>query len=484
MNKKQLAMLPAIALLGSLLTSCSKQFTQNDQLQPEALNGVSVTELRSFADPQFNLLGFGYDLTGNYASATSATYQIIDVARLNAEQPGRVEIIQTQGQDQQLVSGINCEDYTKSLSLRLEVTAKLKMFSTTLKSAFSDSSAYSSKFVYSSYNVLIKQRTLKFAADTSLLRKYLTPAFKADIVASTPAALVSRYGTHVMSGILLGAKLNFLYQSQTRNEDRFRAASAGLNVAAGSIFSVNVQGAASSSYSSKNFYQRLYYQTVGGDPTKGLFGTIVLSDNPNQTVPKIDVSAWQSSATLANSELVDINFNGLIPIYDLISDPVKRTAVKDYVTQYLIDHQVKTSTDPVHVYYHYGGNNHTMTIDPTNYDYAGNGWTYLGNNFHAFTSQVEGSQAVHEFYHPTNHNHVFTINRFDWPYEQNGFQYFGPAFYAFTTQVAGSLPVHAFYHQGNNDHTYTINRYDYPYEQNGWTYLGVAFYAFKTPYIR
>lgn len=482
MNKKHVAILPAIALLGSLLSSCSKQLTQKDQLHPEELKGASIAELRGFADAQYNLLGFGYDLTGTYGSATSATYQVIDVARLSTEQPGRVEIIQTQGQDQQLISGINCENYSRNLSQKLEVTDTLKLFSGTLKSAFQDSSAYSSKYVYSSYNIQIKQRTLKFAADNSVLRNYLSAAFKADILSSSPALLVSRYGTHVMSGILLGAKLNFMYQARTRSEDRSSAASSGLKTAAGTSFNVNVEGAAGSSYSSTNTSQRLYYQTIGGDPTKGLFGIIDLTNGT--PAPKIDIAAWQGSASLANSELIDINRNGLIPIYDLIADPVKSAAVKAYVIQYLIDHQIKTNSDPVRVYYNTIINHHTMTIDPYDYDYAGNNWTDVGINFHAFTSQVEGSLPVYEYINYTSGNHVFTIVKDDYPYAQNNFVLLGIKFYAFRTPVPGSVPVHVLHNSGINNHTYTIDRYSYPFEQHGYTYLGVGFYAFRYPVAR
>lgn len=481
MNKKHVAILPAIALLGSLLSSCSKEFTQKDQLHTAELKGASVAELRGFADSQYNLLGFGYDLTGTYGSATSATYQVIDVARLSTEQPGRVEIIQTQGQDQQLISGINCENYSRNLSQQLQATDTLKLFSSTLKSAFHDSSSYSSKYVYSSYTIQLKQRTLKFTADNSVLRNYLSAAFQADILSGSPALLVSRYGTHVMSGILLGAKLNFLYQSQTRNADRSSAASAGLKVATGASFNVNVEGAANSSYSSTNSFQRLYYQAVGGDPTKGLLGIIDLN---GAVSPKIDITAWQNSATLANSELIDINRNGLIPIYDLIADPAKSAAVKAYVIQYLIDHQIKTSTDPVRMYYNGLLNHHTMTIDPNDYDYAGYNWTDIGIGFHAFTSQVNGALPVYEYISTESGDHVFTINRNEYPYEQHHFMLMGIKFYAFLTQVPGSLPVHSFYRANMSNHTYTIDRYNYPYEQDGYIYQGISFYAFKYPVAR
>ncbi|NML38663.1 hypothetical protein HHL17_15755 [Chitinophaga sp. G-6-1-13] len=43
-------------------------------------------------------------------------------------------------------------------------------------------------------------------------------------------------------------------------------------------------------------YDQKTARNAAGDPTKGLFGTIVLGDNPGSTVPKIDISGWQYHA--------------------------------------------------------------------------------------------------------------------------------------------------------------------------------------------
>lgn len=461
------------------LTSCTKhEMSDRSDLIPSK-NLSAVSGLVSTADAKFNLLGYGYNLLGEYSNARSATYKVIDVDRLDAEQTGRVEIIPTQGQDSRLQNGINAEDYAKGISGSLEVTRGFKLFPLTIKAAFRDSSSLSTKYVYSSYSILVKQRTYKFAAGAELLRNYVTPAFTMDVQNATPAELISRYGTHILSDILLGAKLDLMYQAQTRNEDRIKAASGGINAGVKGVFTIDVKGAENSTYASRNFSQMLHYRTVGGDPTRALIGDIYLGNDPNQTVPKINVSSWQESATLANSELIEINEKGLIPIYELIADPAKRAAVAAYVNQYMIDNQIKSSTDPVTVFYNGRSDDHVYTIDKTDYPYAQNGWVDLGTNFHAFASQIPGTQPVHVFYHGGSGDHVYTINRYDYPYESNGWTYLGVNFYAFTTQVAGTAPVHVFYTERGGDHVYTINRNDYPYEQRGYRYLGINFYAYK-----
>ncbi|MGY0039820.1 MAC/perforin domain-containing protein [Pedobacter sp. NJ-S-72] len=168
-------------------------------------------------------------------------------------------------------------------------------------------------------------------------------SFIADAQKSTPQNIVARYGTHVLSNIVLGGKISFLYRSETKNTDRIKAAMAGINMPLAKIFGITADINTDSKESLKNYSQSINYKTVGGDPTISLIGQIPIGKD----LPVINVTSWQSSVTIENSQLIDIRSNGLIPIYELIPDAGKRSLVKAYVEKYILNSQISSSPEPI-----------------------------------------------------------------------------------------------------------------------------------------
>ncbi len=461
-----------ILLLLAVFASCKKQSQVNLPSDQKVSKNNSLRPM-SAGDGQTDVLGYGYDITGEYGTSSSAKFSVINVAALKADHPTRVELDQSTMQEGRLVAGDNAQSYLKQVSAKISSSLNIGIFKGTISGSYSDNDAFSSKYVYSSFSLIIQQKRLKINADYTLLKQYLQPSFLQDVQNGTPESIVNSYGTHVLTDFKLGAKLEALYRSETKKANRTVAATAGVDVSVKTIFSINTGYNYSLNDTYDNTYQTLHYRTYGGDPTKSLMGSVPLGGG----MPTINISDWQSSATPENSELIDISTGGLIPIYELIDDPTKKAAVMTYVNQYLAANQVNVTPVPIHVFYQPNDINHVYTAFFNDYPYQQNGFTYLGTNFKAYASQIDGTQPVHAFYSPSGTNHTYTINRFDYPYEQNGYIYHGISFYAYTTQVPGSVPVHVFYHPGGVNHTYTINRYDYPYAQNGYQYLGVNFYA-------
>ncbi|PJJ84029.1 MAC/perforin domain-containing protein [Mucilaginibacter auburnensis] len=461
-------------LLFTIFASCKKTSIENSPT-PKLDSASKPPKLATMSsgDGVHDLLGYGYDVTGVYANPISSKFSVIDVARLKADFPTRVESQASTLQDLRLVAGENAQSYLKNLATNVSSSLTLGIFKGSISGSFSDNESFSSKYVYSSFNLIIHQKILRLNASYSILKQYLQPTFEYDIQHNTPEAIVASYGTHVLSDFVLGAKLEALYRSETKKFDRTTAAKAGVDVGIKAIFSINTGYNYSANDTYDNYSQTLNYKTYGGDPTKSLVGSITIG----QPVSGINIADWQGSATPQNSQLVDINQGGLIPIYELIDDPAKKAAVMTYVNQYLAANQVNVTPVPIHMFFQTSQVNHVYTANYNDYPYTQNGFVYLGEAFKAYASQIDGTQPVHVFFHPTQKNHLYTINRFDYPYEQNGFTYMGVNFYAYPTQVAGSVAVHCYFSNSQKNHVYTINKYDYPYEANGYAYLGIAFYA-------
>ncbi len=163
---------------------------------------------------------------------------------------------------------------------------------------------------------------------------YLTPSFLSDSKTLSPAELTEKYGTHVLLRINLGAKFTILYQSETAQYDRRRAAELGFSIAIAKTFGafsgyLDHMGKQSAT---GNFSQKIGFKATGGDVSK--IKTIVDSKT---RVTRVDYSGWIESLNTVSPELVDIQ--NIKPVYEFIEDPIKKAEVKKYFEEYLVKNE-------------------------------------------------------------------------------------------------------------------------------------------------
>lgn len=462
---KKNRLLLVFLVVSALITGCSKEKLKNsDVVQKEK------TKANSAGDGLNDLLGYGYDVTGEYANSSAAKFAVVDVNRLKADQPSRVEWDLSKRQDGILVAGKDAYSYTKGLTAKVSGHAGTGVFfKATVSSRYSDSTAFNSNYIYSSFQLMIQQKRVKFNADIALLKSYLNSAFVADVQNTSAQNIVNKYGTHVLSDIVLGAKLEVLYRSETNKEDRYTASAAGIDVAVKTIFSINTSYSYNSSDTKDNFKHSLHYRTWGGDPSRAILGEVPVG----QTTPVINISNWQSSSSVSNAEMINISKDGLILISELIEDPVKKAAVEAYTIKYLNDHNVKLLPGPIYEYYNPQINKHAYDINP-NMNELYPGWNPNDQLFRAFTNEYGGAVPVYQFSSPRTGDHIYTTNRYP---GLSGYDYNDPLFYAYATRVAGTVPIYEFYNPGIQDHFYSPDLHaadPFP----GWRYNSTPFYAF------
>ncbi|HVI49203.1 MAG TPA: MAC/perforin domain-containing protein [Chitinophaga sp.] len=328
-------------ILASALHGCTKYdsaFQKLEKTDPASKkNGQSSAQVKSAGDGKNDLLGYGYDVTGEYANSSASKFSVINVNALQNAQPLRVEWDLSRTQAGNLTSGENARSYLEKRSTKVKGSLDLALFKGSIETSFSSSNYLSTKFIYSSYDLIIKQKRVKLNADISLLKQYLQPTFLSDVQNRPPADIVNAYGTHVLIDIILGAKLEVMYQSESIASERSRASEIGIDVGLKKIF--NLGAGLNYSYSDEeknaNFSQQLHYRTIGGDPSRSLIGQTPIGSS----TPTVDIANWQSSSTVANAELIDFGDNGILPLFELIDDPIKKEAVKNYIIQYLKDRQ-------------------------------------------------------------------------------------------------------------------------------------------------
>jgi len=457
-----------IPLVGMLWTSCKKQ----DQLptnQNSAQTG-SKLKAKSARDGVWDVLGYGYDVTGEYANSNSTTYQVIDVARLYAADASRVITNLNTTQNSVFAFGQDAQDYSSSLSANLKATAGFSLFKGSITAAYSNSSSFSSKYIYGSYNLLMQQKELKFNGVPSYLQNYLTPTFVYDLTYLTPQQIVQQYGAFVLSDIMLGAKLEVTYQSETSSSDRKSAASAGLDASVGTVFSINASVNSNHAQSSSNFNQYLHFLTHGGDPTKSITSTTI-SFTP--TTPTVDYGAWQASTNLQNAELVDIKYDGLISIDQLIPDPNLAQAVHNYIyNTYLPNNQVTVSYQSSVLYRCYNVNNddHMLITNPGEVSGLSN-WRIEGLFGHIYSDNSKPGVKPLRRFNLSNGYHFFTTDIYEYP---SGAAFEGTVGYVDGSFVSGELPIYRYTRGG--EHMYA-NTYNELYGGiNGWIYEGIIGY--------
>lgn len=293
----------------------------------------------SFEIGPYGGLGYGYNVTGEYANANSSGLQVIDFVKFAADFPGRFLEERMNSSEYRTTNAEDASTFSNFLSRKLDITKGKNMFGKTLSSNFSSTmdknNKFERKYIYANALILIKYKRFRVNSTEDVLKKYLTPEFLQSLDLKTPQQIVNDYGTHVMLDVYIGAKLDVFYQSETTNLDRENASFDGIESAMRNIFNASFY-TGEPSLVAGNFNQRLSFRTIGGDPSKSLMGYLNL-DQPN---PKVSIPDWQTTATIDRSYLVDFGEDGLIYIYDLVSDSTKKAALKAYVDQYLIDNKV------------------------------------------------------------------------------------------------------------------------------------------------
>jgi len=484
----------------TIISSCKK----SEQLKSNSEISTKSSKL-SGGDGEWDLLGYGIDITrSNLDPNSKSDAPIIDVPRFRIDFPNtRIDITPTSYSYHKDYSGSTAIEYMKEFSKQKSFEIKANGEAGTYKiegskaegpmynysGSFTKNSydqsiiKYSSKYSYASYEVTRVVKRLRFTQDASieLLTQYLTPEFINNLSTMNAEDLVARYGTHVMLDISIGGVLKFNYSGnvvkETDNSKKTEGIKTGFSFGLKKLINISLatdktltQIEETSNETQNKVYEGQYY----GGTNSGMTLSI---DKDGNTSSSINLASFESSINAANAALVDVG-KGVF-IYNFITDPAKKAAVKTAVENYIASRQIIELGDtPVYGFFNPSTGGHVLTIDVNDYPYAQNGWQNVGVKFYAFKTQMPGTHGVHLMLQNYWAQHIFTIERYVYPYEQNGFTYAGVKFYAHKTQVPGTTPIYTFYSPSAHKNVYTADPNSYPYLQNGWESQGIAFYAY------
>lgn len=318
-----------------ILSGCADEdiIERNSPSFPQSVN------TRSAGDGVYDILGYGYDITGPYLDTKSSRAIVFDTNKLLEK--GLITPYKLEESRFRYSSGKDVIDFTTNMSSSLQMSTPgiLKVIGgASLNIAFGGNSHYNSdySFAYCTQQYIDSRYRIS-EADINVLKTCLTKQFIERLSTYTPEQIVEEYGTHVLKDIYLGAKFEVYYMAKSTSSSKKESINAGLGASLFSLFKMDGKFQYDESLAITNKEQSLYYFTIGGDPAVGVQGSL----NPEDS-PSIDIGKWMASVKSSTPKFIDVDNNSqsFIPIYELVTDPTKKQTLKAYIDNYIKSKEV------------------------------------------------------------------------------------------------------------------------------------------------
>lgn len=318
-----------------ILSGCADEdiIERNSPSFPQSVN------TRSAGDGVYDILGYGYDITGPYLDTKSSRAIVFDTNKLLEK--GLITPYKLEESRFRYSSGKDVIDFTTNMSSSLQMSTPgiLKVIGgASLNIAFGGNSHYNSdySFAYCTQQYIDSRYRIS-EADINVLKTCLTKQFIERLSTYTPKQIVEEYGTHVLKDIYLGAKFEVYYMAKSTSSSKKESINAGLGASLFSLFKMDGKFQYDESLAITNKEQSLYYFTIGGDPAVGVQGSL----NPENS-PSIDIGKWMASVKSSTPKFIDVDNNSqsFIPIYELVTDPTKKQTLKAYIDNYIKSKEV------------------------------------------------------------------------------------------------------------------------------------------------
>ena len=317
------------------LVSCNDTLLQPDidSLNSETPSPTSIPAMKKVqGDGKHDLLGWGYDPSIGYLNPNEYNkLQVIDVDRLYLEQTGNFYHGSPNTNLSTIVAGSDAIDWSFDLTSKFSGSATYKVVTASMKRDITINNSISTKSSYATYFMTVSLQREKLYHSIDVLKSYLTPTFITAINTLSPNQIINNYGTHVFTDITIGGKLEVNFKSLANSSSKKITVNSGISAAIEKVFSLNADNSVGYAYKDLNTDVKCTYKTIGGDPSKCIFGEITDATQSYKT----NLNTWSQSVTLNNSEIVDIGESSLIPIYEFVSDPIRKEAIKTAVNNYL-----------------------------------------------------------------------------------------------------------------------------------------------------
>lgn len=342
-------------------------FSCNEEKFDNELSNATSHITKSAGDGKYDLLGYGYDCTfSDFKGSLYSKARIIDLEKFKSGNgkdaftgeskqffPGTIEEAILHSGETTSSWGFNLNEYKEkvasqnNVSMTISNKMNVKLFSAELKSFFENSSHFSSSESF--YRMNAKRYTRKITMSNvypTQLKYFLTDEFINDLKNSSGEQLVNKYGTHVLTDILLGGVGSCVFNAKIinqTNETKFKNEV--------SLFFKIITTYSSLEEARTTFKDikdiNIFIQTYGGS---GTIGENVSYDPMTGELNGLtfNYQSWLNSINKTTEEIIGIgnNTTKICLLSEFIDDPSKKKEVEDAILAYCESQEIKMNNTP------------------------------------------------------------------------------------------------------------------------------------------
>lgn len=333
-------------IIGAGVEHETEQFVIEDKDPTEAY----YREYIGHINEECNALGYGYDVTGEYLSPQSIRKQVLDIAGYKVSKPERItEGTASYGHTECYYGGA-FSDYLKDIISSSEVTDSFRhedeasILNTYLyfvgnfanhqylQSKYSHSEQYS----FASMEIFQQSKHIHINDQVSSMLEFLSKDFQEDLDKYPADKIVEMYGTHVLMDICLGGRYKLIYRSAIEEKVYYtnkkyiikHEFNTLLSKIGFLVLSSNMQTDEEFNLNkpNKDLYVQLYLED----------GIMSFKYDLEDGIPTYkDIQKWGDETLGVGTQLTRINWKESYPLYEFISDPVKKNDIKSAVESYI-----------------------------------------------------------------------------------------------------------------------------------------------------
>lgn len=278
-----------------------------------------------------NILGRGYDVTGDYLSPSSLRASVIDL-RKQADLDLLSIFSAPASSMGQIISGKNPSDFLSALmadaGIESDIPSGETCFNATLNTLSSNAS-------YILSNNWTRSEIVKAHSSKDYILKTLSDEFIADTATLKPKALIEKYGTHFLVSTSLGLSVRTLYGAyvDASSSEKESLAYKGYMFAEQSLLD-KLGPDLSLTLAGINNYGATLTKTFSG-------GDVSLVEYDPETGKLGDTSSWQASMDNDNLALITLSDGDLLPLSYAVKDASLKSQIDVAISNYIKESKIK-----------------------------------------------------------------------------------------------------------------------------------------------
>lgn len=426
-------------------------------------------------------LGAGYDVMGNFLDNRSVKSPVLDLNKMPEDEISNLNLFGSYGESYE---GSNAEEFLRSIMKKGDFTMPFEnnkdlLFTGTFTDNelfFKSPYDYSTQYTFVAAHGKYEETRSQFVPMKPVrMMRYLTDEFKEDLEYVTPRSLIDIYGTHVLTQVYLGYGIRQLYCPIVTIDKKQAVvyADEGMTARANTIYKQeNVQIGFDKEKAEKNYGGAILVEFAGGD----FYALPYLPLTPNTVIgDPMNITAWNKSKNPSNWTLVTLKGEGLLPIYELIADPVKKQQVKDAVSAYIKEKQLKVlQTAPIIQAWNEKHHRYFTSFEDLK-EIAGKEYTCEGVIGTVFSKPQQNTIPLYLFSDGKNDR----LSTSEKP-EMNNKEMSYKGVFGYVYKEYSSNNTHILYEISNGqDYAYTSEAKESYGEKNTWKLTGKEFYTGK-----